>query len=38
MGSNVSNKAIIFFLSPCTFVCMRFFTARRPPHFSRICK
>ncbi|KAJ0432674.1 hypothetical protein HanRHA438_Chr17g0804471 [Helianthus annuus] len=32
MSSDVSNKTIIFFFGPCTFVCVCFFTTRRPSH------
>lgn len=32
MGFDVGDEALIFFLSPSSFVCMRLFTAGRPAH------
>ncbi|KAF1896688.1 hypothetical protein Lal_00034387 [Lupinus albus] len=32
MSTNIRYKSIIFFFSPCTFVCVSFLTTRRPSH------
>ena len=37
VGADVGHEPIVFFFSPCAFVCVSLLTARRPSHAHQTC-